>query len=30
LYEKVNGIEKLVDIFDGEMGGCEYGEASLN
>jgi hypothetical protein len=30
LYEKVNGTEKLVDIFDGEMGGCEYGEASLN
>jgi hypothetical protein len=27
LYEKVNGKEVLVDIFDGDMGGCEYGEA---
>lgn len=27
LYEKVNGKEELVGIFDGEMGGCEYGEA---
>ncbi len=27
LYEKKNGKYELVDIFDGEMGGCEYGEA---
>jgi tocopherol cyclase len=28
LYAKANGEEQLVDIFDGEMGGCEYGEAT--
>lgn len=28
LYEKVNGKERLIGIFDGEMGGCEYGEAT--
>lgn len=27
LYEKTGGGERLIGIFDGTMGGCEYGEA---
>lgn len=29
LYQYKNGQYQLVDIFDGELGGCEYGEQDL-